>query len=369
MSRFQYAALRELHLEVTSHCNLSCPMCARNVFGGARSPNLEPEHMSLARFSAIVPGGLLEQLETLLLCGNYGDPAVAPDTLPILESARRHNSGLQLIVHSHGSARSPRWWRALAGLGVRCVFGIDGLEDTNAVYRRGARWSQIIDNVRAFVDAGGRARWQYLVFGHNQHQVEAARALAAELGVERFKVKHTHRFYKSSFVPRGPDGRPDPTRAPRYPILDDEGREIGALEPATAETVEGSAFAEALGKSGGSGFRKLREAAPVDCKVLDPASVYVSADGLVFPCCWLGNIRAATVRPNHPVLTLAARTVGGEGGLRAPAKSLQEIVEGPFFEAVAASWGYPSVAEGRLATCANICGGGQGLRAQSTVGP
>ena len=112
---------------------------------------------------------------------------------------------------------------------------------------------------------------------------------------------------------------------------------------------------------GGSGFRRLREGGAVACKALEPASVYVSADGLVFPCCWLGNIRAATVTAAHPVLRLAAET-GGLEALRVPPRTLEEVVEGPFFARVAASWACPSVAEGRLATCANVCGGGRPLR-------
>ncbi|MCB9645108.1 MAG: radical SAM protein [Deltaproteobacteria bacterium] len=361
VSPIAYSGLRAIHLEVTSHCNLACPMCARNVAGGRVSPNLTPSHMSLDRFAEIFEPALLARLDELLLCGNYGDPAVAPDTLPILAHARAAAPRAELVVHTHGSARDPRWWAQLAELGVRCVFGIDGLEDTLAIYRRGARWEAVMANARAFIGAGGQAHWRFLVFQHNQHQVDAARALASEMGFQRFKVKATHRFYKGSYVPRGPDGRPDPTRAPRFPILDAAGVEVGALLPADAEGLVNPGFEVALAAGGGSGFRRLREGGAVACKALDPASVYVSADGLVFPCCWLGNIRAATVTAAHPVLRLAAET-GGLEALRVPPRTLEEVVEGPFFARVAASWACPSVAEGRLATCANVCGGGRPLR-------
>ena len=51
-------------------------------------------------------------------------------------------------------------------------FAIDGLEDTHSIYRQGTNWKKIIDNVMTFVDAGGKARWDMLVFQHNEHQVE-----------------------------------------------------------------------------------------------------------------------------------------------------------------------------------------------------
>lgn len=364
---YRYEAIREVHLEPTSKCNLACPMCARNVFGGPVSPNLSPSELSARDFEAIFEPALLARLETLLLCGNYGDPILARDVLEIIRAARAHNPKLKVILHSHGSARRPDWWAELGALKARVVFGIDGLEDTLGRYRRGADFAKVIDNARAFVAAGGRARWRFLVFEHNQHQVEAARALAAELGFERFDVKHTHRFYRASFVPRGPDGRPDPSRPPRYPVHDREGREVGALSPPTRTDLDNPGFARALAETNGSGFRKLREAREIVCKARDPASVYVSADRLAFPCCWTANVRAHTVGPDHPVLALAARTVGGLAGLRVPDTPLAEVVEGPFFAAVADSWARPSVEAGRLRTCADVCGGGRPVRAEARL--
>ena len=67
-------------------------------------------------------------------------------------------------------------------------FGIDGLEDTNHLYRRNVRWPTLMRNVRAFVEAGGNAEWDFIEFRQNQHQVEQARMLADELGFSMFNV-------------------------------------------------------------------------------------------------------------------------------------------------------------------------------------
>jgi len=37
---YRYEQLRIVHLELTHRCNAACPMCARNIHGGAVSPDM-----------------------------------------------------------------------------------------------------------------------------------------------------------------------------------------------------------------------------------------------------------------------------------------------------------------------------------------
>ena len=61
-------------------------------------------------------------------------------------------------------------------------FSIDGLEDTNHLYRQDVEWDKIMERAKKFIGAGGRAEWKFIIFRHNQHQVEEARSLSKELG-------------------------------------------------------------------------------------------------------------------------------------------------------------------------------------------
>ena len=54
-----------------------------------------------------------------------------------------------------------------------------------------------MQSAQAFINAGGRAEWDFLVFRHNEHQVESARKLAKEMGFAKFYVRKTGRFKKS----------------------------------------------------------------------------------------------------------------------------------------------------------------------------
>ena len=107
------------------------------------------------------------------MCGNLGDPIMAKDTLGIMQYLRKHNAGMTLQMHTNGSARTVDWFKGLADVGVKIVFGIDGLKDTHALYRISTDYDKILKNAQAFIDAGGDARWDMLVFKHNeQHHTQ-----------------------------------------------------------------------------------------------------------------------------------------------------------------------------------------------------
>src|SRR5262249_44436596 len=139
------------------------------------------------------------------------------DTLSILQYLRRANPDICLGLHTNGSARSVEWWSELARIlphGKGYVrFGIDGLETTNHLYRRNTKWDTVMRNVKAFIAAGGNAEWDFLVFRHNEHQVDEARALARELGFTLFNCKASGRFFSLS--------RSEPIN--RTPVKDREG--------------------------------------------------------------------------------------------------------------------------------------------------
>ena len=50
-------------------------------------------------------------------------------------------------------------------------------------------------NVKSFIQAGGEAHWEFLVFKHNEHQVEEARNLAREMGFKEFYLKKRRRAF------------------------------------------------------------------------------------------------------------------------------------------------------------------------------
>ena len=79
------------------------------------------------------------------------------------------------------------------------MFSIDGLEDTNHIYRVGVQFEKVIQNAKAYIDAGASAHWDMLVFDHNKHQVEQCKQLADKMGFTWFRSKETDRWDEYNF--------------------------------------------------------------------------------------------------------------------------------------------------------------------------
>ena len=77
---------------------------------------------------------------------------------------------------------------------MRVDFAIDGLEDTNHLYRVGVKWKKVKENLEAYLSEGGHARWNYIVFDHNKKDLPIARKLAKQYNIELY----TRRAWRNS---------------------------------------------------------------------------------------------------------------------------------------------------------------------------
>ena len=187
----------EYQLEVTSHCNAACPMCTRNLSTGGINPYLPVSHLSLEDITRTFTKDHVKKIRQIFFCGGYGDPIVHPKFLDICKYFRKHNPELWLYIHTNGGVRTPEWFAELAdimhGYG-QIDFGIDGLEDTNHLYRKNVQFKKVIQNAKGFIDAGGRAQWNFIVFKHNQHQVDEVKQLANNMNFFNVLIRNTGRF-------------------------------------------------------------------------------------------------------------------------------------------------------------------------------
>ena len=184
--------VKEIHIESTSLCNAECPMCARNVNGKGLNPYITLKSLDRAWFELNLKPEQIKTLAKVFFCGNVGDPASTPELLEIIEYFKNCNPELVVGLNTNGGLKTSAWWsklgHSLDGPLDYCVFSIDGLQDTNHLYRRNVNWQKIMENSKAFITTGASAHWDMLVFEHNKHQVEGAKSLATEAALELIEV-------------------------------------------------------------------------------------------------------------------------------------------------------------------------------------
>jgi len=254
--------LKVLHIEPTDVCQAACPLCARET-----DPNFNKSskhHLQIAQIQRHFSDRVISKLDKMFMCGNYGDPAAGYYTQDIYNYFRKVNPTITLGMNTNGAVQSTFFWHALGTLFNQpqdyCVFSIDGLEDTNPIYRKNVNWEKLMANAQAYIAAGGSAHWDMLVYKHNQHQVDACEQLARDMGFTWFRAKVS----KRSFTDRL-----------EFPI--------GWQEP----TV----------KHG-----------PIKCHALEEKSMYIDAQGRLSACCWLGSTQRDFVKDDLKTVKLSWKT-------------------------------------------------------------
>lgn len=366
----QITTIEELHIELTNKCNAACPMCDRNYCGGSTRPELnltEWERDDIAR----VFSPALSSLRNVLFCGTHGDPMIAKWSLEAVEFVKSKTRAT-VEFYSNASGRTSDWWSELGRLlssrvGGRDrhyrqndlgIFSIDGLGDTNAIYRRHTNFEKIMENATAFIRAGGIARWDFIVFEHNQHQVEEARAQAQKMGFKEFRLRKTARF---NYSPLGPE---------EWPVYSSRGSLEYSIRPPTLAEYRNDEVDkfEQLKHIYGSADGYF-EAAKISCLYQQRFKrIYVNSEAKVFPCCYLANdtvasspeaAKSATAKRIPNIRQDTQQKVYQKTGLEFNSlrrHSWDEILHHPWLQSELESSWTATLSTGKLKRCARTCG-------------
>ena len=343
---YNYKDIKSIHLEVTQNCQANCPMCDRNMNGKGINPHINLDELSLEDCKKIFTPSFIAQLDTMYMCGNLGDPIVAKDTLEIFKYFRLHNEKMWLSMNTNAGAKNEEWWRDLAtclGRMGAVIFSVDGLSDTNHIYRQGVVWSNVERNMKAFIAAGGRARWDFLIFEHNQHQVEEAEALAAEWGCEKFMKKKTGRFITQ-----------DSKKKESHQAVDKKGNSTTELKKPDQKYQNNALSKLDVIKNKYGSMDAYYDAAPVVCKVKKENSLFITAEGLALPCCWTAG-RMYKWWHKDPKVEQIWDFIPDISALQAR-NGLEAVFATGIFERIQNSWAKPSCGNGKLKVCAMKCG-------------
>ena len=341
--------IRQIHLEITQACQASCPMCDRNQNGGELNPHINLDELTLEDCKKIFSPEFISQLNNMYMCGNLGDPIVARDTLEVFRYFRQHNPNMWLSMNTNAGARDSQWWSDLAivfnGKGA-VIFSVDGLEDTNHLYRQNVKWSIVENSMKSFIAAGGRGRWDFLIFEHNQHQVEEAKRLSEELGFEKFVAKKTGRFVTATSQ-----------KKENHQAVNRKGMNTVLIQKPKEEyqNIALKKYDTVVDKYGT--IDDYYDKAEIICKVKDARNLFITAEGLVLPCCWTAGrmYKWWHTDPKVEQIWSLIDQIGGKEKLDAK-QGLNRVFETGIFDLIEASWSKPSCSDGKLKVCSTKCG-------------
>lgn len=194
---FKVKDIQRLHFEIGNYCNLACPSCARE----SRKKNNLPLNSNYLPFSIIkekFKSSDMPNIKDISFCGNIDEPTIHPELEEILEYMTSEFPNSYVSLSTNGSTRDIEFWKRLGKISSRTkfttIFAIDGLEDTNHLYRIGSSWNKIVRNFRSYLSVEkSKAIWQFVVFDYNEHQIEQAKSISEKEGFIKFSARYSGR--------------------------------------------------------------------------------------------------------------------------------------------------------------------------------
>jgi MoaA/NifB/PqqE/SkfB family radical SAM enzyme len=337
MSYITTENLNGIMAEMSDYCNAACPMCNRYDWNLKLQKDVtNKHHTSLDFIRSRIGESILSKLKFWLCQGTYGDSIMNPETIDIFDYLKKINPNIKLTMWTNGGARNEKFWKDLAKLDVNVIFSIDGLEDTNHLYRRNVDWQKLMSNVKTFISNGGKAYWEYLIFKHNQNQIQKAREISKILGFKSFKSSFSERW--TDFNSDGEYRDIKVLKVDDYQIEKPENQDDNELKIMDNHVLKNK---NVMLSNIDFDFFKRK----INCYVCsnERKQIYLRANGFVSPCCFLGDVER-----NEP-----KNIITDFNKINLNVTTLEDILNGEFFK---------NISEGinggtkRLKGCYHTCG-------------
>jgi sulfatase maturation enzyme AslB (radical SAM superfamily) len=260
------------------------------------------------------------------------------------------------------------------------VFSIDGLEDTNHLYRRGVEWTKLMNNLTAFIKGGGVAIWEYLIFKHNEHQVDQARQLSVDLGFKEFRPKKALGVFTGdqlSFLPAvNSNGNIEHLiESPTNPAYRNLEVPSGTKQLVPQEiqfnvqfyknrkqTVD--TYKKNVDHITNTIYHKMlledlktQDTSLISCKAVERNEIFITSDGTLLPCCYVGTQYTSGYSKSEDLQLKHEMNKWGEEAFNLNSHSIIEVLESGAFDRIFGdSWTKKSCGDGKLIVCANACG-------------
>jgi MoaA/NifB/PqqE/SkfB family radical SAM enzyme len=182
----------QIRIEASSACQLRCPSCPTTT--GHALAAIGSGFLKFDDFRKLLESAPAVRRVEL---SNYGEAFLNPQLLQILEYAQQKDVAISFDNGANLNNAKEEVLEGLVKYRVRVMTcSIDGAAaESYRKYRVRGDFDTVIRNIetinsykRHYQSELPRLRWQFVVFGHNEHEIPRAREMAAELGME-FRAK------------------------------------------------------------------------------------------------------------------------------------------------------------------------------------
>lgn len=194
-----------IFVDISTYCNAGCPECHRTDVksGGLGKISWLPlVQWSIEEFKNAYDENLIRATKTWEITGTWGDPAMCKDLYEICKHILMVNPHTEITVDTNGSVRPISWWKKMGELShfckgetIRFDFALEGItQEMQEKYRRKTELNKILANMKAYTEAGGKARGFCVVHKHNQDYLQEILDLAKTYGAETVDFVESNRF-------------------------------------------------------------------------------------------------------------------------------------------------------------------------------
>lgn len=179
---------------LTTRCNLRCKFCNRQLF----DYHPKKTDISIDVLRKIYTPDFVDQLKKVIICGSWGDPIFYPNLEEFLDLLDN-----KFTISTNANMKNSKWWYEFGKkYNGNVTFAIDGVK-TYSKYRIGGSFQKAFRHMESFINGGGTASWQYILFRYNEGEdYEKAKELAKKTGVKidmRFSHTYTDEYQKPEY--------------------------------------------------------------------------------------------------------------------------------------------------------------------------
>jgi MoaA/NifB/PqqE/SkfB family radical SAM enzyme len=339
-------SIKKIELEITSNCNAACPGCARTQ----NVDLLEINSFGLNDLKRMFPDERYIKGKEFKFCGVLGDPIANKECLEMVEYLALNGGYCQLSTN--GGLQSTRWWNRLGALSkntnlVDVHFCIDGHRETNHIYRVNTVFDVIERNMQSYADAQGQASWIYIVFDHNEYELDAAKDHASRLGFQfatRTGMRNSYHNWVANIRKKNKDTREVEVE---QTVITTTGskehsrkQDVYKLEQFISTYSSNKLFMIPT---------KEEVLQTMKCKLVHEAEIFIASNQTLWPCCFLWD---SMFKNKENIVEKLSEYSDGWNSLHN--QSINDVLIHPWFDKILAeSWN--PIHEKHFTRCIKTC--------------